>query len=119
MAHHAVPIHDQIMMPTATPPHITSHGEFPHSSVLTVFYKVVVAAAVSRTSIQEITIINFENQLVCLVCLSSLVPVSSTKFNHRRVNPNYEGTPVWLKPTMAASRPKKVKAQGTIQSCAK
>ena len=64
MAHHAVPIHDQIMMPT--PPHITFHGEFPHSSVLTVFYKVVVAAAVSRTSIQEITIINFENQLVCL-----------------------------------------------------
>ena len=120
MAHHAVPIHDQIMMPTPhTPPHITSYGEFPHSSVLTVFYKVVVAAAVSRTSIQEITIINFENQLVCLVCLSSLVPVSSTKFNHRRVNPNYEGTPVWLKPTMAASRPKKVKAQGTIQSCAK
>ena len=67
------------------PPHITSHGEFPHSSVLTVFYKVVVAAAVSRTSIQEITIINFENQLVfsCLVRLSSLVPVSLTKkINH-------------------------------------
>ena len=97
MAHHAVPIHDQIMMPTPhTPPHITSYGEFPHSSVLTVFYKVVVAADVSRTSIPEITIINFENQLVfsCLVCLSSLVPVSLTKINHRRVNPNYEGTPV-------------------------
>ena len=91
MAHHAVPIHDQIMMPT--PPHITFHGEFPHSSVLTVFYKVVVAAAVSRTSIQEITIINFENQLVCLVCLSSLVPVSSTKFNHRRGEPKLWGHP--------------------------
>jgi hypothetical protein len=80
----------------ANPPHITSRGEFPHSSVLTVFYKVVVAAAVSRTSIQEITIINFENQLVfsCLVCLSSLVPVSLTKINHRMVNPYYEGTPV-------------------------
>ena len=99
MAHHAVPIHDQIMMsqchlpPT---PHITLHGEIPHSSVLTVFYKVVVAAPVSRTSIPEITIINFENQIVfsCLVCLSSLVPVSLTTINHGGVNPNYKGTPL-------------------------
>ena len=81
MAHRDVPIDDLSFENSLPTQH--RHGEVPHSSVLTSFYKLVVAATV--VSLNQYSRYHHyplqESTSVFVACISNIVPVNLTKFD--------------------------------------
>ena len=81
MAHRDVPI-DDLSFENSLPTQHHRHGEVPHSSVLTSFYKLVVAATV--VSLNQYSRYHHyplqESTSVSVAFISNIVPVNLTKF---------------------------------------
>ena len=82
MAHRDVPI-DDLSFENSLPTQHRHLGEVPHSSVLTSFYKLVVAATV--VSLNQYSRYHHyplqESTSVFVACISNIVPVNLTKFD--------------------------------------